>query len=109
MRSKGIPENIRKQSDEIVARFNRANFQDAGCYYETRYKGKYLYLDRNDFGNKGPICRLKYNGKIDNWDFAIFKYSSERYSPDECFFPGEYHVDGTIEGAMRAGMEAYPA
>jgi hypothetical protein len=26
---------------------------------------------------------------------------------DECFFPGEDWVDGTIEGAMKAGLEAY--
>lgn len=29
------------------------------------------------------------------------------YDPYECFFPGEEHVDGTIEGALKAGMEAY--
>jgi hypothetical protein len=23
-------------------------------------------------------------------------------------FPGGEHVDGTVEGAMRAGLEAYP-
>jgi hypothetical protein len=26
----------------------------------------------------------------------------------EFFFPGTEHLDGTIEGAMRAGVEAYP-
>jgi hypothetical protein len=56
----------------------------------------------------GPICRLKYTGDINNWSFAIFKYSDERYDSDEWFFPGSGHVDGTIEGAMKAGLEAYP-
>jgi len=41
-------------------------------------------------------------------EFAIYKYSNERYAPDEWFFPGDQHVNGTIEGAMRAGLEAYP-
>jgi hypothetical protein len=51
---------------------------------------------------------LEYTGGIDNWDFAIFKYSDERYDPKEWFFPGAGHVDGTVEGAMKAGLEAYP-
>ncbi len=67
-----------------------------------------MYLDRSDYGNQGQICRLTYNGKMDNWDFAIFRWSSEKYDPEESFFPGFNHVDGTIEGAMKAGLEAYP-
>jgi hypothetical protein len=47
-------------------------------------------------------------GSIDNWDFAIFKYSDERYDPEEWFFTGANQVDGTVEGAMKAGLEAYP-
>jgi len=39
---------------------------------------------------------------------GIFKYSDERYDPEEWLFPGGGHVDGTVEGAMRAGLEAYP-
>lgn len=42
------------------------------------------------------------------WEFAIFKYSSEAYDPEEWFFPGRDYVDGTIEGALKAGIEAYP-
>jgi hypothetical protein len=44
---------------------------------------------------------------MDKWEFAIFKYSAETYDPGEWFFPGSQHVDGTIEGAMKAGLEAY--
>jgi hypothetical protein len=45
---------------------------------------------------------------MDNWDFAIYKYSDNRYDPEEWFFPGEQFVDGTVTGAMKAGMIAYP-
>jgi hypothetical protein len=103
-----IPNEVKKQVDEIVLDFNRKVLQDPNYYYVTRYKGSYLYLDRYDYGKLGPICRLKYTGDINNWSFAIFKYSNERYDPDEWFFPGSGHVDGTIEGAMKAGLEAYP-
>ena len=54
-----------------------------------------------------PICRLTWNGKMDNWDFANYKYSSEQYEPEEWFFPGAEFVDGTVTGAMQAGMVAY--
>lgn len=74
-----------------------------------RYKGKFLYLDRQDYGRLSPICRLEYMGKMEDWSFAIYKYSDERYDEEEWFFPGAEHVDGTIEGAMKAGLEAYPA
>jgi hypothetical protein len=44
---------------------------------------------------------------MNGWDFAIFKWSTETYDPDEWMFPGSDLVDGTVEGAMRAGLEAY--
>ena len=65
-------------------------------------------LNRKEGRRDGPIARLKYNGKFDNWDFAIFKWSSERYDPDEFFFPSSQHLNGTIESALKAGHEAYP-
>jgi len=41
------------------------------------------------------------------WRFAIYKYSSDRYDPQETWFPGFELFDGTVEGAMRAGDKAY--
>jgi hypothetical protein len=105
---KTIPDDIKKRADEIVRRFNATVIKNADCYYVARYKGSYLYLDRIEYGRLGPICRLKYSGDLTKWEFAIFKYSDEVYDPEEWFFPGSQYVDGTIEGAMRAGREAYP-
>jgi hypothetical protein len=101
-----IPDEIKAQVNEIVARFNEGS-GDPTCFYAARFRGSYLYLDRSDFGRIGPICRLKYTGDMNNWEFAIYKYSSGRYDPHE-WFPGDEYVDGTIEGAMRAGLHAYP-
>ena len=39
---------------------------------------------------------------------AIFKYSSETYDPHEWMFPGSEHLDGTINGALKASTAAYP-
>ena len=108
MSTRRIPEEVKKQVEEIVDRFNRSVLSDSNCRYVTRYRGKYLYLNRVDYGKRGPICRLEYTGSMDEWDFAIYKYSDERYDPDEWMFPGAEFIDGTVEGAMRAGLGAYP-
>lgn len=105
--SKKISKQVKEEVEGIVERFNKEYLAGGDRAYIARFRGKYLYLDRNDFGRVGPICRLEYTGKMDDWEFAIYKYSSETYSPDECFFPGEDYIDGTIEGAMECGLEAY--
>ena len=108
MSSKRIPREVKEQVEEIVKNFNGEVIRDPNRYYTVRYRGNYLYLDRYNYGWTGSICRLKYTGSMDGWEFAIFKYSDERYDPNEWFFPGAGYVDGTIEGAMKAGLEAYP-
>jgi len=108
MSRKTIPEQSKRAVKEIVADFNRQVLKDPNSSYVTRYRGQYLYLDRFDYRRGGPICRLTYTGAMDQWEFAIYKYSDERYDPDEWLFPGSGHIDGTIEGAMKAGLEAYP-
>jgi hypothetical protein len=108
MSRKPIPDQIKSAVNEIVASFNRTVLKDPHSYYVARYRGQYLYLDRFDYGRVGPICRLTYTGAMDQWEFATYKYSDARYDPDEWLFPGSGHIDGTIEGAMKAGLEAYP-
>lgn len=109
MPKKSIPDAIKQRADEIVNTFNTTVIKNPSIYYVTRYKGTFLYLDRSDYGRRGSICRLTATGDFTNWEFAIFKYSSETYDPSEWFFPGSEHVDGMIEGAMKAGLAAYPA
>lgn len=105
-RKKLIPDEIREQVITIVNQFNAEKVSPA---YVPRFKGAYLYLDRIGFAQRpSPICRLKWSGKMDEWEFAIYKYSDERYDPEEWWFPGAGKVDGTVMGAMRAGNEAYP-
>jgi hypothetical protein len=107
--AKTIPTDIQDQVIEIIKHFNQQKLRGRSNYI-PRFKGAFLYLDRVDFGSQpSEICRLKYTGTFNKWEFAIFKYSSNRYDPDEFMFPGIAHVDGSIEGAMLCGMEAYPA
>ena len=109
MAKKGaIPPEVQQQAKETIERFNREELADSGIRYVPRFQGAFLYLDRYGAGAPGPICRLKYTGAMDQWEFAIYKYSSGTYDADEWMFPGEEYVDGTIEGAMNAGLAAYP-
>ncbi|MEI7463540.1 MAG: hypothetical protein WCK03_04080 [Candidatus Taylorbacteria bacterium] len=104
-----IPEEIKEQANKIISEFNAATFKkNSGIEYYAVYRTGFLYLNRREGERDGPVARLRYKGSIDTWEFAIFKWSSERYDPDEIFFPGRNQLNGTIEGALKAGNEAYP-
>jgi hypothetical protein len=108
MRPRGITDTVRQEAVQLIEQFNRDVFRGRAGGYLPRFRGPYLYLDRADSGRPKPVCRLKYTGAMATWEFAIYKYSDDRYDADEWLFPGSQHVDGTIAGAMRAGLEAYP-
>ncbi len=104
-----IPESVKEQANKIIADFNLKTYKKgSGIEYHVIYKGSFLYLNRQEGKNDSPISRLKYTGTMDVWDFAIYKWSVERYDPDEFWFPGSQHLNGTIEGALKAGEDAYP-
>ncbi len=108
MTTKKIPTDIQQQAVAIIEEFNQQELKGYSSYI-PRFKGAFLYLDRSDHGVRATeICRLKFTGSLDEWEFAIFKHSSNKYDPNEWFFPGIEHVDGSIGGAMRAGIMAYP-
>ena len=108
MRRDAIPEHVQQWADAVIQEFNERVIRDPDRFYCARYRGRYLYLDRLDHGGPYRLARLTYTGKTEQWEFAIFKYSDERYDADEWFFPGAGHVDGTLAGALQAGLEAYP-
>ena len=105
-----IPKETKQEIAEIIDDFNKRNFHDyvEDLAYFAEFKGEFLYLIRKEFGKISPVARMTYTGDMKKWDFAIFKWSREEYDPEEWFFPGVEHVDGTIEGAMKAGLKAYP-
>ena len=105
-----IPEEIKQEVTKTIDAFNKKYFKSRmnQVSYFAEYKGKFLYLTRNEYGQVSPVVRLTWTGDKKNWDFAIFRWTTERYDPDEDYFPGAKYIDGTVEGAMRAGLEAYP-
>lgn len=108
MSTRGIPAAVRQEVVQLVEQFNRDVLRGEAVGYRPRFRGTYLYLDRTDVGRPSPICRLRYSGAVDTWEFAIYTYSDGRYDADGWLFPGSQHVDGPAAGAMRAGLEAYP-
>jgi len=104
-----IPIEDQEKANSIITDFNKKTFKkNVGIEYYAEYKGDFLYLNRKEGKNDAPVARLKYTGMFTDWGFAIFKWSSERYDPNEFFFPGAEHVNGTVEGALKAGHLAYP-
>ena len=92
MKTKSIPNEVRQKAEQIIDAFNQKTFGTDDCFYQVRFRGKYLYVDRSDFGRLGPICRLTYTGRMDHWEFAIFKWSREKYDPEEWLFPGSEYL-----------------
>ncbi len=95
---------MRAEVEARVTQFNREVVKDPHRYFSARFRGKYIYLDRDGYGHIGPRARVTYTGDLEQWEFAIYKYSDERYDPNEWMFPGAEHIDG----ALRAAMDAYP-
>ncbi len=62
-------------------------------------QGKYCHIRHNG----QPLCRFKYRGNLEEWDFAIYKYSTGRYAPSEAFFPQR----GRIINCLKIALSAY--
>ncbi len=111
-----ISSSIKSQIEDALVRFS----QQAGIQFKVTYRGKFVYLSvlekpRSHFGffRGAPkeietlVGRMKYGDSKNRWTFAIFKYSSERYHPDEFGYPGYSELDGTLEGCLRAAGAWY--
>ena len=104
MKKNKIPQGVKDEALKTVKTYNEQN----NTNYFIYFKGQFAYLERADKKIPTKIGRLKYLPNKKKWDFAVYRYTKERYDPDEWMFPGQGLLDGTIEGAMKAGMEIYP-
>ncbi len=118
-RKRIVPIEIEKEVQRQIADFNRTELKVSASLmdrlfpkrttrgYSARLMGKYLYLDRADGHKALPVCRLTWKGSVSTWEFSIFTYSSGKYDPVDLNFRGREYLDGTVIGAMKAGMEAF--
>ena len=109
MAKNSIPDDVKEQVEAIVEKFNQtmSRYPDTH-FFAVRFRGAHVYLDRREGHIVSQNGRLTWTGDMNAWGFAIYKYSSERYDPDEWFFPGAKYLNGTVEGALKACLEAYP-
>ena len=126
-RNPAIPLEIKEKVQQIVEQFNKKN----KTHFKIEFRGKHGYLSKSAapfFSNKKgenevfmsfakallgkpevtKLGRITWKGDIEKWEFAVFRYSKEFYDPDEWMFPGAAHLNGTIEGTLKAGIEIYP-
>jgi len=54
MSGKRIPQDVRAQVEAIVAQFNQTVVRDPETFFSVRFRGRYVYLDRDDYGPVGP-------------------------------------------------------
>lgn len=113
-----LSEEQKELLSQRVETFNKTNKTN----YIVVFRGKFCYISKIDkkvaflgiFGGGSVIetnigrLALTSENDINKMEFAVFKYSSETYDANEFFFPGAGKLDGTIEGALRAGFELYP-
>jgi hypothetical protein len=112
----GIPEDARRALEERIERHAAKKWQGHYREISMRFRGKFAYIDvfeplsesaKSRVKDKErlkvleaiptKLCRLRYSGDPDRWEFAFYKYSDERYelcylpsgsffgSPEECF------------------------
>ncbi len=104
-----VPIKIQDEIQNRIDAFCEKKFPGCPCRHIAIIRGKFIYIKRLFADDRlEPVCRLTYEDDIEDMEFAIYKFSKNKYSSDEFFFPGIELVDGTIEGALLAGMEAYP-
>ncbi|MEA2042600.1 MAG: hypothetical protein U9N85_08625 [Bacteroidota bacterium] len=102
-----ISTDIKRKVKNAVKNFNAKTLKQGKLKYIAEFRGKYIYLKVQDPNHLSPVSRLEYDGDLNDMQFAIYKWSSESYDPDEIFFPGAENLDGTLNGAMIAGIKAY--
>ena len=102
MKDYAVPIEVQMELGNRVNAFNNTELQGTGWDYCLNVRGKFIYLYRRmPDGFLQRLGRLTYKVGLKNMQFAIFKYSSEKYDPKEQEFFGAQHLDGTIEGAMK--------
>jgi hypothetical protein len=100
-----VPLSIQSMLQERVDAFCKSVGLRDRYVADARGKFIFIYRDLPDY-SRIRICRLTYLGDTENMPFALFNYKTERYSTSESGFFGAEHLDGTIEGALKAGIEA---
>jgi hypothetical protein len=120
-RRQGIPEHVRLTVRERLKRHALDRWDEHCRAIDVRFRGSFAYVDafqRNAWPLPGTpqetqdlidatptrLCRLRYLGSPDRWEFAFYKYSDEIYEPS--FLPSGA-FEGTPEEAFDCAAGVY--
>lgn len=82
IKSKGIPDTILRGLEERLRRHSATHWP--ACRSITiRGRGEFAYVEvqgPDDLGPE-PLCRLRYMGNPEEWEFAYFTWAREVYQP----------------------------
>ncbi|HOP47566.1 MAG TPA: hypothetical protein PK874_07885 [Desulfobacteraceae bacterium] len=103
-----IPKEIKQKINDIIGLFNKDELKNSEFQIVSELRGIFLYIDIQEAQDSlTHLCRLKFTGDMENWEFAVYRHSRDNYDSDVCLFPGNSYLDGSIIGAIKAGMVAY--
>ena len=120
-RRQGIPGHVRLTVRERLERHASDKWDEHCRAIDVRFRGSFAYVDalqRNGWHLPGTpqetqdlidatptrLCRLRYLGSPDRWEFAFYKYSHEIYEPS--FLPSGA-FEGTPEEAFDCAAGVY--
>ena len=103
--SKGIPTQVSALLLERL-KAHAAKAWPSCAAVNVRIRGAFAYVDAQGAGDPEPepLCRLRYMGEIDIWEFAYFTWAREAYelscldsgspfgSPEDCFDAAAHSV-----------------
>jgi hypothetical protein len=100
-----VPDYIVNAVDERLKEHVRQNWP--GCARVTvRKRGAFVYVDAQgkDDPEPAPLCRLRYLGSADSWEFAYFTWSREAYEPSFLDSGSPFGTPEECFDASAAGM-----
>lgn len=103
--SKGIPVHVLEQLRQRLTAHAASKWPSCKAI-DVRSRGAFAYVDVQapDYAQLEPMCRLRFLGDVDVWEFAYFTWAREAYepsflangsacgSPEECFDAAAFSV-----------------
>ncbi len=100
-KTSAIPEALAKEAvDQLRQTLHKLGRRDLASSLLIEAKRGFLYVAE---GDGKSVCRLRFTGKVDDWDLQMFKWSSERYDTGGDFMFG----GGTLEECISAAIGGY--
>ena len=104
-----VPIRVQSEIMDRVQKFNRKYLSEEKSQYYSDARGKFIYFRRTiNNGYFEGVFRLTYVEGLKNMPFALYRRDTGKYDANAHGFFGEEFVNGTIEGALTAGIMVYP-